>query len=200
MPTPRSYTDDQLRAAIETAKSWADVLRALGKPSNYPATWPRRHATQAGIDIAHLEAHHLSPVPAVASPFGNPVRTNGGRSGLSIACRWFLDRGYNVSIPLEPADYDLIAESDRGLIRVQVKTTNQRPGNGRYVLNVTRKVYDQTATPNAIGKCRKVAYTSDQVDYFFAHTGADQMYLIPIEAIEGKTGIVLDMRYEAFRV
>jgi hypothetical protein len=200
MPTPRSYTDDHLRAAIEAAQSWADVLRALGKPPNYPATWPRRHAAQAGIDVTHLEAHHMTPVPAVVSPFANPVQRNGGRSGLSIACRWFLDRGYNTSIPLEPADYDLIAESNRGLIKVQVKTTCSTEGNGRFHVKLTRKVYDATKTPNAIGKRRQAPYTSEQIDYFFIHTSMDEVYLIPIGVTGARSTIVLDMRYEAFKV
>lgn len=200
MPNRRAYTDDQLRAAITSSTSWAQVLRTLGKPPNYSTKWPKRHAEAAGISTAHLDGHHMARVNAAQHSFGNPVAPNGGKSGLSVACRWFLDRGYNVSIPLEPAEYDLVAESDRGLVRVQVKTTRHRAKNNRHQVSIRRKLYDTDATANALGKYRRIPYTAEQIDYFFIHTGSDQQYLIPIESTNGQGSLVLDMRYEAFLV
>ncbi len=118
----------------------------------------------------------------------------------SIAAKWFLDRGYVVSVPLEPTSYDLITESNDGLKRVQVKTTRRtEPNNGRYVVRIARKAYDATTPPNA-GGCRKhVPYTADQIDFFFV-IAPNAMFLIPIDSVVGLTSLNLDEKYAAFAV
>ena len=131
-------------------------------------------------------------------PFGNGIK-HGGQSGLSIAARWFLDRGYTVSVPLEPAPYDLVTESDEGLKRVQVKTTRQLQRNGRYTVAVARNVHDSTRPRNANGSRKRVPYSADDVDYFFVITPV-LMYLIPITVVAGRSQLVLDEKYAAFAV
>lgn len=44
-------------------------------------------------------------------------------AGTAIATMWFLLCGYNASIPIEPALYDLLVTMPDGIKRVQVKTT-----------------------------------------------------------------------------
>jgi len=123
----------------------------------------------------------------------------GGRSGVSVAARWFLDRGYAVSVPLEPAVYDLITESDEGLKRVQVKTSRQIAKNGRETVGISRLVYDSTRPRNANGPRRRAPYDPCSIDYFFVVT-ATQMYLIPINVVAGLMQLCLDDKYAAFAV
>jgi hypothetical protein len=151
------------------------------------------------LDTSHL-VHKLSfrPVRGVATPFGNDVRRT-AQSGLSIAARWFLDRGYLVSVPLEPAPYDLITESDDGLMRVQVKTTRSQERSGRYRVHISHMIHDGSVPRNANGSRKPVPYTADQVDYFFIATPVS-MYLIPITVVPGVFMIVLDKKYAAFAV
>jgi PD-(D/E)XK endonuclease len=124
-------------------------------------------------------------------PFEKPPQL-GGQSGLSIAARWFLDRGYTVSIPLEPAAYDLITESDEGLKRIQVKVTRQQDR-----IPVCRNVRDPNARRNANGTRKKVPYKADEVDYFFIVT-PDAMFLIPFEFVAGRIGIALNEKLKEF--
>jgi len=52
----------------------------------------------------------------VSVPFTNPVSDRHLRkAGIGQAIWWFSQRGYSVSIPVEPEPYDLIVESDDGL-------------------------------------------------------------------------------------
>jgi hypothetical protein len=137
-------------------------------------------------------------VPAVKVPFGNSVK-HGGQSGLSIAARWFLDRGYTVSVPLEPAAYDLVTESDQGLKRVQVKTTRHVASSGRYVAMTARRIHEASAPRNANGNRRLASYGADLIDYFFIIT-PESSFLIPVEVVADLHTITLDEKYVAFTV
>lgn len=105
-----------------------------------------------------------------------------------------------VSVPLEVAPYDLVTESDEGLKRVQVKSTNSRHSSGRYIAYTRRLLYDATATANARGRVRRACYTEADVDYFFILTGAGTKYLIPLCAVPGLMTLTLDEKYVNFVV
>jgi len=194
----RTYTDDQLRQAIAIGTNWSNVMVALGKTPGSGTTAVKAVAERLGLDTSHF-AHRQSFKPVAAAPtlFSNRPK-GGGRSGLSIAAKWFLDRGYAVSVPLEPAAYDLVTESDDGLQRVQVKTTTCQERNGRYAANVSH-MRCGSPTRNANGNRRKVPYRKDEVDLFFIVTPAVS-YLIPADVIDGRLSIVLDEKYAAFAV
>jgi hypothetical protein len=199
VPNPRRYTDDQLREAVAKSTNWTQVMRALGKNPGGSNKGVVAAAEQLGLDTSHfVYKRSFQPVSSVAVPFGNDVR-HGGQSGLSIAARWFLDRGYVVSVPLEPAAYDLVTESDKGLKRVQVKTTSQKQANGRYVARVARMLRDATAARNSNGHRRAVPYSPESVDYFFIATPKSS-FLIPIDVVDGRLYLVLDEKYAAFEV
>jgi hypothetical protein len=101
-------------------------MAALGKTPGSGTGAIKTVASRLGLDTSHFaHGRNFKPLPAADLPFVNVVR-RGGQSGLSIAARWFLDRGYVVSVPLEPAAHDLVTESDSGLKRVQVKSTQAR--------------------------------------------------------------------------
>lgn len=104
-----------------------------------------------------------------------------------------------LSLPLEPALYDLVTESDNGLKRIQVKTIRQRQPNVRYIARVSRMERSASTTRNANGNRRPVAYRPDEIDYFFVITPIAN-YLIPVEAVSGRLYVVLDEKYAAFAV
>ena len=199
MPNRRSYTDDQLREAVASSVSWTEVLTALGKKPGSGYQWVQAVAERLALDTSHFYyKRNFRPVQGEPLPFSNaPVM--GSRSGLSVAARWFLDRGYTVSVPLEPAVYDLITESDHGLQRVQVKTSRQVASNGRRQVGISRLVYDPSRPNNTNGPRRKAPYDPNSIDYFFIITPG-QMYLIPITAVVGLMQLILDEKYAAFAI
>lgn len=191
------YTEQQLRDAVARSTSWRGVMEALGMHRNHPGTHVKKDVAHLGIDVSHFDPR-FSKVPQALGdlPFKQPPVV-GSTSGLSTAAKWFLDRGYHVSVPLEPTNYDLITESDHGLQRVQIKTTNQRSQSG---IRLTRTVYDASITPSARGKYREAPYAPDTVDYFFVIVEGDAMYLIPYSAVAGFQRIVVDRKYVAFKI
>ena len=127
MANRRTYTDEQLREAVASATCWSAVMRSLGKASGRGTQPVKAVADRLGLDTSHFAyKRSFSPVSPIDMPFKNGLKS-GGQSGLSIAARWFLDRGYVVSVPMEVV-YDLVAESDDGLQRIQVKTTRHIGG------------------------------------------------------------------------
>jgi hypothetical protein len=193
------YTEAQLRRAVASSSNWTQVQLALGRTPGSIRREVQAEAARLGLDSSHfVYKRSFRPVEAQPLPFGRPVQPD-GRSGLSIAARWFLDRGYLVSVPLEPAPYDLVAESDSGLKRIQVKTTWQMRKHGRYAVQLGHQVRDVTAARNTNGHRRRVAYKPEEVDYFFMITPGP-IYLIPIEAVVGQIHATLDIKYPAFAV
>lgn len=95
-----------------------------------------------------------------------------------MAASWFTLCGMEVSWPLEPARYDLVTGDERGLRRVQVKTTTVRVGD-------SWKVYLST-TQGA-----RRTYALSEIDDFFVIDGDLSFYLIPIEVVGGLQAIHL---------
>jgi hypothetical protein len=198
----RRWTDADLCAAVAASTTWIEVVRLVGRSekSGSGTIALKSHAERLGLDTSHLTyARSGIPYPGQETPFLK-APSPGGKSGLSVAARWFLDRGYAVSLPLEPTCYDLISESDEGLKKIQVKTTNKLVTSGRYEVRLTRTIYDPRATANASGKYRQAPYALGMVDYFFIVTGGGSMYLIPFDVVGGRQSIVLDRKYSAFAV
>jgi hypothetical protein len=202
MPHPRTYTDAQLEEAVNTSTCWADVMERLGKPRSGDAAHVRKVADRLGFDSSHFMVRRNDlPVELPAGHDFQRARTGiGGPPSLSIAMQWFLERGYIVSVPIEPAAYDLVTESDDGLKRVQVKSTSRRERGGAFKARLTRRIYDPETTRNNAGSYRDVPYGPGMVDYFFIITRDGMAYLIPSGAVEGAQTIVLSERYEHFKV
>jgi len=59
----RSYTDDELTAAVEAARSWGDVAEQLGKSRHAGASIQamRRGAARLGLDVSHLDRNGRAP-------------------------------------------------------------------------------------------------------------------------------------------
>jgi PD-(D/E)XK endonuclease len=199
MPNRRTYTDEQLRVAISNATCWADVAEALGKHRHHSMANAQAVAQRLSLDTSHfVQSPSRAKPPDPELPFTNPSAP-GSQSGLSVAARWFLDRGYAVSVPLEPTAYDLVVESDDGLKRVQVKTTRRVQASGRYTVRTSRQVHTASARRNANGNRRAVPYTADSVDLFFIVTPS-RCYIIPIAVTGSRLTIVLDDKYAAYAV
>lgn len=77
---------------------------------------------------------------------------------------WFLLCGYNASIPIEPALYDLLVAMPDGIKRVQVKTTTFN--NRGWLVRVGRRSY-------SVGnRAPLVPYDPDLIDLFFILDGS----------------------------
>jgi PD-(D/E)XK endonuclease len=146
-----------------------------------------------GIARAHVDTRQKAPtqeLPFSSDRSGDLLRF----AALGEAASWFLRRGYTASVPLTPAQYDLVVESDDGFQRVQIKTTTHKDRYGRWSVRVSRMEYVASADR------RRRAYRPDEVDLFFIVAGDDSVYLIPIAVTGGATSLTLDEKYFAYRI
>lgn len=118
------------------------------------------------------------------------------KAAVSMAASWFMERGYMVSLPIEPALYDMVVESDDGLVRVQVKSTVRQDKAGRWAVRICRLAYDRHANS---GRTRR-SYSADEIDYFFVVTGCGDKYLIPLGIVQGIGALTLDSKYSSFKL
>lgn len=108
---------------------------------------------------------------------------------------------YMVLLPLEPAPYDLVVDTEEGFKKVQVKSSRRSVGRGsRRSVRLTRRLYDSSVPANANGTYRMVPYKEHEVDYFFITTGDGRMYLIPFDAVRGQSSIVPEDKFQEFLV
>jgi hypothetical protein len=165
--------------------------------------WLQRNAARLGLDIGHLADYRRSAVPVLRAelPFSGATTLKiKGYLGASIAMQWFLSHGYMVSIPVEPAAYDLVVESDDGLKRVQVKTTQRLSASGAYCVKITRSVYAPGAKLSSRGRYLTLPYEPGMVDFFFITAADGRLYLIPFDAVLGVMDLSLTNKYAAYEV
>jgi hypothetical protein len=144
-------------------------------------THVRSHAIRLCLDYGHLEADG----PVVAAPRAlKPDLKHLREAGASIAAAWFTLCGNSVLFPIEPATYDLVVSMQRGLSRVQVKTTTHYSRNG-WMISVGRRPYSIRKDAPLI------AYDPDVIDYFFIIDGDLSIYLIPSRVIAGRVSLLL---------
>ena len=89
-------------------------------------------------------------------------------------------------------DYDLIVDNLVCLNKVQVKTTNHKEGK-HYQVNLVNGSHSdrKNIKPN----------TEKVYDFLFVMTGADEVFLIPKQAIEHlKTSITLSDKYSKYKI
>lgn len=177
----RTWTDHDLREAISEAPTWAEVAQRVGLTGGSAVTTVRSHAVRLGI-----RAPHIDGAPEPSSPLHSPDAGNLCKAGPVLAAAWFTLCGYDVSWPLEPARYDLIAWFNGGAQRIQVKTTTVRSG-GSWQANIAASGTERTP------------YPPDAIDWFFVIDGELRNYLIPFERVVGLLAIQLSA-YEDCRV
>jgi PD-(D/E)XK endonuclease len=118
-----------------------------------------------------------------------------GDFGELSAMQWLVGLGAKLALPVgHSPDWDLIAELDGRLLRVQVKTTRRRQG-GRWSVMVCTRGGNQSWT--GIAKYFDVS----RCDYLFVHVADGRRWFIPSKAIEGRTAIALGgPKYAEFEV
>lgn len=203
-PHDATVASVDLPAIIPNVSSWAEVLRRAGlSVSGSTQAALRRRAEQLGLDTSHFrgQAWNSAPVPGTATPFERPLDENYlHRAATALATAWFLGRGYMVSLPVEPALYDLITESDDGLIRVQVKSTRTQDSRRHWLVCINRRAYDSRAKRTSVGARSRRNYGPDEIDYFFIVTACGDKYLIPRPVTRNLASLTLDSKYAAFKV
>lgn len=177
----RTWSDAQLCRAVSRAKTWGDVLEELGLSGNSGNARPlvKSHAVRLGLDCSHL-----SSMARLACPTLMPSLEHLREAAPSVAMAWFLSCGCPVSVPLEPAIFDLLVSMPDSIKRVQVKSTTFRSQTG-WQVGVGRHPY----TPKSPDQ--RAPYDPDEIDFFFIFDGDLTMYLIPSQVIAGRVSISL---------
>jgi PD-(D/E)XK endonuclease len=118
-----------------------------------------------------------------------------GDIGELSAIQWLVSAGAIVSQPLfANPDYDLIADFDGELLRVQGKTSTCWR-NGRYEVTLATRGGNQTWS----GLVKLL--DASRCDAVFVHVGDGRRWYIPAEAIGGASGLLLGgPKYAGFEV
>jgi hypothetical protein len=186
----RRWSDAQLRQVVAESSTWTEVLATLGLSINGGAqTHLKAHCIRLGLDTSHLsQVSHLGRPPTEAPAGISDLRADLKHlrvAAPTAAATWFALRGCAVSLPVEPAVYDLVVDAPGGLSRVQVKTTTHFNRDG-WAVGVGHH-----PDTHAKKRGRRVAYDPDVIDLFFIIDGDLTMYLIPSRAIAGRVGLTL---------
>jgi hypothetical protein len=118
-----------------------------------------------------------------------------GDAGELSAISWFVEAGATVSLPFgHSPDYDLIADLDGRLLRVQVKTSTFRRCD-RWTVMIATRGGNQSWT----GLVKR--FDPTRYDSLFVVVGDGRRWHIPAEAIEGTTSVTLGgPKYAEFEV
>lgn len=187
----RTWDDATLVRAVAAARTWDDVLTSLGinDPGKETRLRIQGHATRLGLDVSHLEFRNRDRAERVIV---QPDLRHLREAGPSIAAAWFLLRGFTVSLPIEPAVFDLLVSMPGGVKRVQAKTTTGR-NRDSWLARVGRRPY-------SVGnQAPLTTYDPDDIDLFFIVDGDLNVYVIPSHDVAGRTTIMLH-RYTRFIV
>jgi PD-(D/E)XK nuclease superfamily protein len=117
-------------------------------------------------------------------------RRQQGDLGEGSAIEWLTSKGALVLIPFgHSPDYDLVAEIDDQLLRIQVKTTTQetRTPNGHVRFPVSLATSGGNRSWNGVVK----TIDPGRIDYLFVLTGRGRRWLIPSTALESRRTIQL---------
>jgi hypothetical protein len=111
-------------------------------------------------------------------------RRQQGDLGEASAIEWLTRQGATVSMPLgHSPDYDLIAEIDCSLIRVQVKTSTMheptRDGSDRWSVTICTNGGNQSWS----GLTKR--FDATKVDALFVLVGDGRRWFIPASSVEG---------------
>jgi hypothetical protein len=117
-------------------------------------------------------------------------RRQQGDLGEASAIEWLTSVGATVLIPFgHSPDFDLVAEAQGRLLRVQVKTTTQSittpDGHPRSVVSVATYGGNQSWS----GVCKRLE--PSRLDYLFVHTGNGRRWWIPSTVLEAGRAISL---------
>jgi Holliday junction resolvase-like predicted endonuclease len=119
-----------------------------------------------------------------------------GDLGELSAMEWLINQGAQVYIPIfHSPDVDLVAELERDLFRVQVKTGTGKTAQGNFQVRLSTSGGNQSW--NRTIKC----FDPSRYDYLFALVGDGRRWFIPVSAIEGRHCVVLGgPKYSEFEI
>ena len=119
-----------------------------------------------------------------------------GNIGLGKAIEYFTSKCISISLPLNDTQpYDLIADFNGSLQRIQVKTTRFTETQGK-----SYAVQLRNCGGNRTGKARAVPFDNTSCDYLFVYTAANKMYLIPSKNIDATNSITVGIKYTEYEV
>jgi hypothetical protein len=127
-------------------------------------------------------------------------RSQQGDLGEASAIEWLTRAGAAVFTPIgHSPDFDLVAEADGRLMRVQVKTStwrrNESTGRGNWQVALRTSGGNQS--------WNRVVKTMDpsRADYVFVLTGDGRRWFIPTSAVDGRHAIHLGgAKYSEFEI
>jgi Holliday junction resolvase-like predicted endonuclease len=109
-----------------------------------------------------------------------------GDMGELSAMEWLASKGAHIYVPVgHSPDIDLVAEIDRTVLRVEVKTATNTKRPGHWNVHLSTKGGNQSWT--GVAKY----FDRARCDFVFIHVGDGRRWFIPAGAIEGRTGLVL---------
>jgi hypothetical protein len=183
----RTWSDQALIEAAATARTWAELLTALGlSPRSRSYDSVRAALRRMGVEHGQISLGPRTGPEAIGIELPDPAALSNLRNAApSIAATWFLLCGHAVATPCEGQPYDLVVELPDGLKRVQVKSTTSRDARGGWVVRIG---HCPDGSPKAADL---ICYTAEEVDSFFVVDGDLRLYLIPAAAIAGKTTLSL---------
>jgi Holliday junction resolvase-like predicted endonuclease len=119
-----------------------------------------------------------------------------GDIGEASAIEWLTAEGALVFVPLfRSPNYDLIAEMEGRIVRIEVKTSHSRTRIGNWAVAVCTRGGNQSW--NRVAK----RFDRNRCDYLFAHVGDGRRWFIPAARVEGANAIVLGGRkYSQFEI
>jgi hypothetical protein len=91
---------------------------------------------------------------------------------------YFLELGYQVSVPQSPARYDFILDTGNQLLKIQVKSANDTAVEGAITF--------QTCSQHITGTGNNRQNYQGQIDYFCTYYN-NECYLIPISECGNRT-------------
>lgn len=95
-----------------------------------------------------------------------------GRKSEAKALHFFIEQGYNVSLPFGgQARYDLLVDIGSQILRIQVKTGSYKEGC---------VIFCTSSSHYLQGHHVHTTYTKEDIDYFFVEYN-NQCYLVPVE-------------------
>ncbi len=122
-----------------------------------------------------------------------PQSPKAGNAGLGIAIAYLSRIGVDVAIPLTDTQrYDLIVVHEKGLERVQVKTTTMKD-RGPFVVHL------RTIGGNK-SQVKTRPFDPSDYEWLFVVCGDATAYMIPTTEITARQSLSLGRRYEAFRL
>jgi PD-(D/E)XK endonuclease len=119
-----------------------------------------------------------------------------GDLGELSAMEWFSSQGATIAVPIfSSRDWDLIAEWGGDVFRIQVKTSTQNHGDGRWAVMISTRGGNQSW--NGVVKY----FDPSRCDFLFVHVGDGRRWFIPSWALDCKSGLTVGgSKYSEFEI